>query len=144
MSTETTQYLITTGIAVLALLVSCASVWYCRRNFKMSRYEFNKRRKEEKQAILKAEAVYGNHGNYTFIISNVGKSEARNIVCNFPKDEFSDFIIFGSKTFPLLDGGKSFQIKASAYEGKNEHPTFTITWEDDYAKENSKQLTLSV
>lgn len=139
----TTEFIISILFSAAAFIVSCASVWYCRRNFKMSRYEFNKRRKEETQAVLKAEAVKTIHG-YTFVITNDGIAQARNIVCSFPKDEFSDFTIFGSKTFPLLDSGKSFLIKASACEGKNEHPTFIVTWEDDFSKTNSKKLTLSV
>ena len=139
-----TEYIITTAIAVLALLVSCYSAWYCRKNFKMSRYEFDKRRREEKQAVLKAEAVYSSNGRYAIIITNVGKSEARNIVCDFPKDEFKNLTIMGDKTFPLLDSEKSFSINAFACEGDNEHPTFNITWDDDYSKSNSKKLTISL
>ncbi len=138
-----TEYVITTALAVLALLASFASVMYCRRNFKMSRYEFMKRRREEKQAVLKAEAVKTVHG-YTFVITNEGKAQARNVVCSFPEDEFEGFYILGSKDFPYLDGGKSFTIRAQACEGANDHPTFTVTWEDDYSNENVRHISLSV
>lgn len=138
-----TEYVITTVIAILALLASFASAMYCRSNFKMSRYEFRKRRKEEKQAILKAEAAKTIHG-YTFVITNEGMAQARNVVCSFPKEEFVGFHIFGSGTFPFLDSGKSFGVSALACENRNDYPTFSITWEDDYSKENSKLISLSV
>lgn len=139
----TTEFIISNLFSAAAFIVSCASVWYCRRNFKMSRYEFEKRRKEEKQAVLKAEAVKTTHG-YSFVITNEGLAMARNVVCSFPKDEFEGFYILGSKNIPYLDGGQSFAIKAHACEGINDHPTFTVTWEDDFSKTNSKKLTLSV
>lgn len=131
-------------MSVLAFAVSCISVWYCRRNFKMSRYEFDKRRKEEKQAILKAEAVYTVNGKYRVTITNCGLCEARNIVCDFNTPTLDGIDVQGEKIFPYssLDTDKSLQVVFYAYDKKFNYAKFNVTWEDDFSKSNKKELTV--
>lgn len=139
------EYIITTLIALLALVVSGLSAWYCKRNFSMSKYEFDKRREFEKRADLIAAPIKTAQGVYTFVVKNVGKSDARNIVCNFSDEEFEGYVLSSSIVrFPTLYSGQSFNVKAYAYEGKNDTPTIIATWEDDYSASNTKALTLSL
>lgn len=139
-----TEFIITTTIAGIALLTSIASAWYCRRNFNMSRYEFDKRRREEKQADLKAEAVYTTNGKYRVTITNYGKSEARNVVCDFKTPTLEGTDVNSGNLFPYtsLDSGKSINVIFYVFNKRFKFAKFNVTWEDDFSKSNTKELTV--
>ncbi len=143
------ENIVTNIISVLALVVSCASVWYCHRNFKMSRYEFDKRRKEEKQAILKADIIIvGKSGTFFLSICNVGKVEAKDISIDFG-DIISKHIHVvdkGLTYFPSLQPSNEYKIQMFNNNEESDVCSFqiSVSWKDEYSELNSKTFILTV
>lgn len=142
------EYIVTTGISFLAFAVSCASVWYCRRNFKMSRYEFDKRRREEKQAVLKISVLPGKHGTFYISVWNRGKVEAKNITIDFGdiKSKHIHVVDKDLSFFPSLQPSDDYKIQMFDNNEECNVCTFqiSVTWRDEYSKFNSKVYTLTV
>ena len=124
------EYLANNWIAILALAISIIALLK----------DIIQKKKEDtnnKKAIITARII-----NKELIISNIGKSDARNIQI-FIDDEEINKSLFGAfsrqKDFSLLTNNNSIGIKYIDGLDTKRNYKIKIMWEDDYCKKNVKE-----
>ena len=128
------EYLANNWIAILALAISIIAL------LKDIIKDIIQKKKEDtnnKKAIITARII-----NKELIISNIGKSDARNIQI-FIDDEEINKSLFGAfsrqKDFSLLTTNNSIGIKYIDGLDTKRNYKIKIMWEDDYSKKNVKE-----
>lgn len=128
------EYLANNWIAILALVISIIAL------LKDIIKDIIQKKKEDtnnKKAIITARII-----NKELIISNIGKSNARNIQI-FIDDEEINKSLFGAfsrqKDFSLLTNNNSIGIKYIDGLDTKRNYKIKIMWEDDYYKKNVKE-----
>ena len=128
------EYLANNWIAILALAISIIAL------LKDIIKDIIQKKKEDtnnKKAIITARII-----NKELIISNIGKSDARNIQI-FIDDEEINKSLFGAfsrqKDFSLLTNNNSIGIKYIDGLDTKRNYKIKIMWEDDYCNKNVKE-----
>lgn len=128
------EYLANNWIAILALAISIIAL------LKDIIKDIIQKKKEDtnnKKAIITARII-----NKELIISNIGKSDARNIQI-FIDDEEINKSLFGAfsrqKDFSLLTNNNSIGINYIDGLDTKRNYKIKIMWEDDYCKKNVKE-----
>ena len=133
------EYLANNWIAILALVISIIAL------LKDIIKDIIQKKKEDtnnKKAIITARII-----NKELIISNIGKSDARNIQI-FIDDEEINKSLFGAfsrqKDFSLLTNNNSIGIKYIDGLDTKRNYRIKIMWEDDYSKKNIKEDVINL
>ena len=128
------DYLANNCIAILALIISIITL------LKDIIRDIIQKKKEDinnKKAIITARII-----NKELIISNIGRSNARNIKI-FIDDKEIDKSLFGAfskeKDFSLLTSNNSVGIKYIDGLNTKKNYKIKIMWKDDYSKKNVKE-----
>ncbi len=133
------EYLANNWIAILALVISIIAL------LKDIIRDIIQKKKEDtnnKKAIITARII-----NKELIISNIGKSNAKNIKI-FIDDEEINKSLFGAfsrqKDFSLLTNNNSIGIKYIDGLDTKRNYRIKIMWEDDYSKKNIKEDVINL
>ncbi len=133
------EYLANNWIAILALAISIIAL------LKDIIRDIIQKKKEDtnnKKAIITARII-----NKELIISNIGKSNAKNIKI-FIDDEEINKSLFGAfsrqKDFSLLTNNNSIGIKYIDGLDTKRNYRIKIMWEDDYSKKNIKEDVINL
>ena len=133
------NYLSNNWIAILALAISIIAL------LKDIIRDIIQKKKEDtnnKKAIITARII-----NKELIISNIGKSNAKNIKI-FIDDEEINKSLFGpfsrQKDFSLLTNNNSVGIKYIDGLNTKRNYKIKIMWEDDYSKKNVKEDVINL
>ena len=133
------EYLANNWIAILALVISIIAL------LKDIIKDIIQKKKEDtnnKKAIITARII-----NKELIISNIGKSNAKNIKI-FIDDEEINKSLFGAfsrqKDFSLLTNNNSIGIKYIDGLDTKRNYRIKIMWEDDYSKKNIKEDVINL
>lgn len=128
------EYLANNWIAILALVISIIALL---KDIIKDIIQKKKEDTDNKKAIITARII-----NKELIISNIGKSNARNIQI-FIDDEEINESLFGAfsrqKDFSLLTNNNSIGIKYIDGLDRKRNYKIKIMWEDDYSKKNVKE-----
>lgn len=128
------EYLANNWIAILALVISIIALL---KDIIKDIIQKKKEDTDNKKAIITARII-----NKELIISNIGKSNARNIQI-FIDDEEINKSLFGAfsrqKDFTLLTNNNSIGIKYIDGLDRKRNYKIKIMWEDDYSKKNVKE-----
>lgn len=128
------EYLINNWIAILALIISIIALL---KDIIKDIIKERKRLINDKKAIITTRII-----NKELIISNIGKSSARNIKILIDNKEINQSV-FGAfskqKDFSLLTSNNSIGIKYIDGLGIKRNYKIKIMWEDDYSKSNFKE-----
>lgn len=133
------EYLANNWIAILALAISIIAL------LKDIIRDIIQKKKEDtnnKKAIITARII-----NKELIISNIGKSNAKNIKI-FIDDEEINKSLFGAfsrqKDFSLLTNNNSIGIKYIEGLDTKRNYKIKMMWEDDYSKKNIKEDVINL
>lgn len=133
------EYLINNWIAILALIISLISLL---KDIIKDIIKKNKETANNKKAIITSRII-----NKELIISNIGKSSAKNIKI-FIDDKEIDQSIFGvfsrQKDFSLLTSNNFIGIKYIDDLNTKRSYKIKIFWEDDFSKNNSKEDVINL
>lgn len=128
------EYLINNWIAILALIISIIALL---KDIIKDIIKERKRLINDKKAIITTRII-----NKELIISNIGKSSARNIKILIDNKEINQSV-FGAfskqKDFSLLTSNNSIGIKYIDGLDIKRNYKIKIMWEDDYSKSNFKE-----
>ena len=128
------EYLINNWIAILALIISIIALL---KDIIKDIIKERKRLINDKKAIITTRII-----NKELIISNIGKSSARNIKILIDNKEINQSV-FGAfskqKDFSLLTSNNSIGIKYIEGLDIKRNYKIKIMWEDDYSKSNFKE-----
>ncbi len=128
------EYLTNNWIAILALAISVIALL---KDIIKDIIQKNKETINNRKAIITARII-----NKELIISNVGKSSAKNIQILVDDKEINQSL-FGAfsrqKDFSLLTSNNSIGIKYINGLDTKRNYKIKIMWEDDYSKNNVKE-----
>ena len=128
------EYLINNWIAILALIISLISLL---KDIIKDIIKKNRETANNKKAIITSRII-----NKELIISNIGKSSAKNIQILVDNKEINQSL-FGAfsrqKDFSLLTSNNSIGIKYINGLDTKRNYKIKIMWEDDYSKNNVKE-----
>lgn len=128
------EYLTNNWIAILALAISVIALL---KDIIKDIIQKNKETINNKKAIITARII-----NKELIISNIGKSSAKNIQILVDDKEINQSL-FGAfsrqKDFSLLTSNNSIGIKYINGLDTKRNYKIKIMWEDDYSKNNVKE-----
>lgn len=128
------EYLTNNWIAILALAISVIALL---KDIIKDIIQKNKETINNRKAIITARII-----NKELIISNVGKSSAKNIQILLDDKEINQSL-FGAfsrqKDFSLLTSNNSIGIKYINGLDTKRNYKIKIMWEDDYSKNNVKE-----
>lgn len=134
------------GIALVALAVSLVSVWYCHRNFRMSRHEFLLRRRRERQACFRAEAFHVVLCKYRIVVTNIGEAEARDVSIDFGSLAGKGLTVVNADAASpcaALSPGAFVDVFAIWGDGRIfRNVPLEISWSDDFKNLNRKTLSV--
>lgn len=141
-----TEYIITTVIAVLGLFVAAMSAWYSKRANDISTKLHEEERAEKSKANIIASHFHQGRGHHVVSFINTGMAEAVNIRCDFSEAESNPkiYAINGERLFPFasLSPNCSINILLLCVDGGNDFANFRITWDDAFRADNIKCLTV--
>lgn len=133
------NYLANNWIAILALSISIIALL---KDIIKDIIQKEKEDTNNKKAIITARII-----NKELIISNIGKSNAKNIKI-FIDDEEINKSLFGpfsrQKDFSLLTNNNSVGIKYIDVLNTKRNYKIKIMWEDDYSKNNVKEDVINL
>lgn len=133
------EYLANNWIAILALAISIIAL---PKDIIRDIIQKKKEDTNNKKAIITARII-----NKELIISNMGKSNAKNIKI-FIDDEEINKSLFGAfsrqKDFSLLTNNNSIGIKYIDGLDTKRNYRIKIMWEDDYSKKNIKEDVINL
>lgn len=128
------EYLTNNWIAILALAISVIALL---KDIIKDIIQKNKENINNRKAIITARII-----NKELIISNIGKSSAKNIQILVDDKEINQSL-FGAfsrqKDFSLLTSNNSIGIKYINGLDTKRNYKIKIMWEDDYSKNNVKE-----
>lgn len=128
------EYLTNNWIAILALVISVIALL---KDIIKDIIQKNKENINNRKAIITARII-----NKELIISNIGKSSAKNIQILVDDKEINQSL-FGAfsrqKDFSLLTSNNSIGIKYINGLDTKRNYKIKIMWEDDYSKNNVKE-----
>lgn len=133
------EYLANNWIVILALAISIIAL---PKDIIRDIIQKKKEDTNNKKAIITARII-----NKELIISNIGKSNAKNIKI-FIDDEEINKSLFGAfsrqKDFSLLTNNNSIGIKYIDGLDTERNYRIKIMWEDDYSKKNIKEDVINL
>ncbi|GIM60398.1 hypothetical protein [Capnocytophaga canis] len=76
-------------------------------------------------------------------ITNIGKSPALNVVIHTEGLEEKGYYFYDNTPFPVLNPQESFQKQVLIAGNAQNNPIVLITWDDEFKKNNKKEVTLT-
>lgn len=133
------EYLINNWISILALIISLIALL---KDIIKDTIQNKREKNNAKKAIITAKII-----NKELIISNIGKSSARNIQIWIDDKEINNSL-FGAfskqKDFSLLTNNNSIGIKYIDGLDTKRNYKIKINWEDGYSKNNTKEDVINL
>ncbi|MCK4115384.1 hypothetical protein [Acinetobacter radioresistens] len=135
-------------ISGIALLVSIIVAWFSIVNYRdqsiINQLVIQREKETAREGNqARIHIAYVNEGRSPKLkISNIGKSEARNLMFLPDKSHANDFI-FDDK-FPInLKPRENLTILVSSYLGGPSKYTVTVTWDDDFSKNRTETFDIA-
>lgn len=137
-------------ISILAILFTLYT--YCKHDKKIkdqtkliNDYQLQKIEKEsieEKKAKIKTEIEVVDNGNKILVISNVGKSIAKDLDVTFSENE--DLYVLDNPCPINLNPTNNIRISMLISEFCSNKQDITIKWKDDFSEKNNETQTLQI
>lgn len=149
-----TSDIIALGSLIVAVIALVFSLFADKRSKKMDillkQKELDKKNQEEddaKKADVEVSKVETPKGMADFLrLYNKGLSEARNVSFTIVSESDENIALRVPKDylpFPKLLPQQNFDVYYSNFS-KKPHQTIVITWDDNYAKERSKEMIIDM
>ena len=109
-----------------------------KQNLRINEFTLREQKEKEedsKKAVINIDHIYYGSGSGDIIISNVGKSDARNLKINIDEKDDSGIHWRIGKLFPYscLTPGSSIKFHYGLLSGYQVDPIVTFEWDDDFS-----------
>lgn len=119
------------AISLGSLIVAVVSLVLSFKKTSMESFEYKLRRLQDNSAVLRTSTEKMPGGKYLVRIANVGRSEARDVVCDFNGRYFELITVRGETSFPELPAGACVGVVFYCIEGKPDNVFFNVSWNDN-------------